>query len=131
MKKFLKLSLPLSSREVPPETDAVILAAAAMRAQAFRRKRIALKLAIPGIAAAAAAVSVTAITIFPEIAGHPHSAPAYHAVETAAVKPQIEKSIPAAPAELLALADTTDLEQESYNLATMTDFNLDGDNFII
>ena len=58
MKKFLRIKLPRSEREVPLALDAEILASAALQARALRRKRLAVKMALPGAVAAAAAVAV-------------------------------------------------------------------------
>lgn len=131
MKKFLRLDLPFSGREIPPETDAAILAAAAMRAKSSRKKRMIFKLAFPGVAAAAAAATAISITLLPELPGRTDSPAEIAKYQTAVLNahPTVEAVI--APSELLALADTSSLEQESYNLAVMTDFSMDEESFII
>ena len=114
MKKFLKLDLP--EREVPARLDAEILAYAAMRANR-RRRRTARKITLPAIAAGAAA-ALAIIAILPSA-----RIPARDAgVRTAGM------TMPAniSGSELLALADTTVLEQESFNLA-MGEFSFDSD----
>ena len=137
MKKFLRLELPSANREIPPELDASILAAAAMRAKSTRKKRLSLKITALGITSAGAAAAAV-LTVLPM------STPAHHeavkdqnVLRSVASSPVViaaeKNTLPLTPkkttAELLALADTTLLEQESYNLATMADFSLDGDNF--
>ena len=131
MKKFLRLDLPFSGREIPPETDAAILAAAAMRAKSSRKKRMIFKLAFPGVAAAAAAATAISITLLPELPGRTDSPAEIAKYQTAVLNahPTVEAVI--APSELLGLADTSSLEQESYNLAVMTDFSMDEESFII
>lgn len=131
MKKFLRLSLKHSERDIPAELDAVILSAAAMRAKSTRKKRLALKIAVPGITAAGAAAAALLVAL-PIAVPRPANDGFTAEVRDIAQIPSIqnaEKSNIVTTAELLALADTTLLEQESYNLATMADFSLDGDNF--
>ena len=133
MKKFLRLDLPFSGREIPPETDAAILAAAAMRAKSSRKRRMIFKLAFPGVAAAAAAATAISITLLPELPGRTDSPAEIAKYQTAVLNahPTAEAVVVIAPSELLALADTSSLEQESYNLAVMTDFSMDEESFII
>ena len=131
MKKFLRLDLPFSGREIPPETDAAILAAAAMRAKSSRKKRMIFKLAFPGVAAAAAAATAISITLLPELPGRTDSPAEIAKYQTAVLNAHPTAEAVIAPSELLALADTSSLEQESYNLAVMTDFSMDEESFII
>ncbi len=140
MKKFLRIRLPHSAKEVPLTLDASILASAAMRARSFRRRRILLKAAFPTIAAAAAVTVITA-GIFDGVyfAGKP-AAPtkniAVSHMEIGKLQNQVTldsaaASDPAPAAELLALADISVLEQESYNLASMAEFTIDGESMMI
>lgn len=131
MKKFLRLDLPFSGREIPPETDAAILAAAAMRAKSSRKKRMIFKIAFPGVAAAAAAATAISITLLPELPGRTDSPAEIAKYQTAVLNAHPTTEAVIAPSELLALADTSSLEQESYNLAVMTDFSMDEESFII
>lgn len=119
MKKFLKLDLP--GREVPAKIDAEILAYAAMRASGRRRRRIAWKITLPAVAAgAAAALAICAVLPSTQIPDRNAG------VKTAGVT--ISKGVTGS--ELLALADTTILEQESFNLA-IGDFPFDSDIYIM
>ena len=70
MKKFLKLEHSLCSKKVPDELDIPVLAAAAMRAKSFRRRRTMLKVVLPGTistiaAAAALLIMMPSMTITP------------------------------------------------------------------
>ena len=130
MKKFLRINLPRSAKEVPLELDAQILASAALSARSIRRKRFIFKLTVPAVAAAAAIAVVTTGTLnslyFEKHSASPEMQPVAPVAEFA--KKEILPPAPQAvenSAELLALADITSLEQESYNLAAMTDFSFD------
>ena len=136
MKKFLRINLPRSEKEVPLVLDAQILASAAIHARSIRRKRLALKMAFPAVAAAAA-VAIVAVGTYNtlELSKRPAVTAMPIAQSTAIITKQ--EVLPPAPqvvensAELLALADMTVLEQESYNLAAMADFSFDGDSITI
>ncbi len=132
MKKFLRIKLPRSEREVPLALDAEILASAALQARALRRKRLAVKMALPGAVAAAAAVAVI-------VYGALNPVPVVNSGSSVQPESVVIAALPETPpavevpttAELLALADFSALEQESYNLAIISDFSLDGDNITI
>ena len=137
MKKFLHLALPGSAKEVPEKLNVKILAAAAMRANHFRKKRMVVRITLSSLATAAAAVFViTALpsaelnTVTPAIQSSAiqkqNNIAAAINKTTVVTVPEIEVPAPA-QRDLLALADTTLLEQESYNLATMAELSLDGD----
>ncbi len=136
MKKFLRITQPHSAKEVPLALDAQILASAAMQARSIRKKRFIFKLTLPAVAAAAAVAAVTVGTFqtidLNELPAVPASSLTVPVVEVAK-----QEILPPPPqnvensAELLALADTTILEQESYNLAAMADFSVDGDSITI
>ena len=136
MKKFLKLEHSLCSKKVPDELDIPVLAAAAMRAKSFRRRRTMLKVVLPGTvstiaAAAALLIMMPSMTITPV----PGKAVSGTSVNTAKLKIQtnpetiVEQNV--SQYDMLALADTSALEQECYNLSTMAEFSFDGDSFTI
>ncbi|MBE6390222.1 MAG: hypothetical protein E7043_08640 [Lentisphaerae bacterium] len=136
MKKFLKLEHSLCSKKVPDELDIPVLAAAAMRAKSFRRRRTMLKVVLPGTvstiaAAAALLIMMPSMTITPV----PGKAVSGTSVNTAKLKIQtnpetiVEQNV--SQYDMLALADTSALEQECYNLSTMAEFSFDSENFII
>ena len=136
MKKFLRINLPRSAKEVPLELDAQILASAALSARSIRRKRFIFKLTVPAVAAAAAIAVVTTGTLnsfdFEKHTASPELQPIAQSAEIA--KKEVLPPVPQAvenSAELLALADITSLEQESYNLAAMADFAFDSDSITI
>lgn len=144
MKKFLRIELPRNNREIPPEVDAAILAYASMRAKSVRRKRTVIKLLLPsaGVAAAAAAVAIIGLTPLTAVPTQQIPAPQTTVAKVQnKVAPQIVKNTipqivpvsvaPVSQSDMLALADTTILEQESYNLSFMSDYSLDSDNFTI
>ena len=136
MKKFLKLEHSLCSKKVPDELDIPVLAAAAMRAKSFRRRRTMLKVVLPGTvstiaAAAALLIMMPSMTITPV----PGKAVSGTSVNTAKLKIQtdpetiVEQNV--SQYDMLALADTSALEQECYNLSTMAEFSFDSESFII
>lgn len=136
MKKFLKLEHSLCSKKVPDELDIPVLAAAAMRAKSFRRRRTMLKVVLPGTvstiaAAAALLIMMPSMTITPV----PGKAVSGTSVNTAKLKIQtnpetiVEQNV--TQYDMLALADTSALEQECYNLSTMAEFSFDSESFII
>lgn len=138
MKKFLRFNLPRSEKEVPLALDAAILASAALHARSLRRRRLLAKLIFSGSAAAAAAAVIavsgvfsTAVPIQPQENQLPAQIAAADTIQTKAVPPQESNPITISNSELLALADTTTLEQESFNLASMAEFSFDSDNFTI
>ncbi|MBE6359695.1 MAG: hypothetical protein E7057_10695 [Lentisphaerae bacterium] len=140
MKKFLRLQLPHEWKDIPAEVDAVILAAAAMRAKKRGRRLKAIKLIVPGITAAAAAAAV--ICVFPS--GNMPSVPVVprqlNEVAVVSSLPQSGSPIQQVHApvsqtlstnEILSLSDMTVLEQENYNLSYFAEISLDSDNFTI
>ena len=135
MKKFLKLGDSLRQQEVPRELDIPILAAAAMRAKHFRNRRIMLKIVFPGAATAVAAAAVMLMMPGTVISAGQHetvsSARTIAAVRPKPARPDVPQEKLTAPVDLLALADTSTLEQECYNLSTMADFSFDSESFII
>ena len=143
MKKFLKIPLSSSTpSDIPKSLDSAILAAAALKARSIRKKRIAMRV-IPalGISAAAAAASIMAFTpavTIQQTVVQTSGVPAPQTV-AAAIRHQTEskpttplQSVPKySSADMLALGDTTILEQENYNLAIMGEMSMDPDNFLI
>jgi hypothetical protein len=147
MKKFLRLEMPAAAKEIPAELDVRILAHAAIRARSSRRKRLALKMLIPASAAgAAAAVTLMCLPDAAISPALPAKSPALAAVSVPAQPSgKISAAIPQQPsaaaptpvprvaqsAEMLALADTSSLEQECYNLTVMTDYSFDAEGMFI
>ena len=145
MKKFLRLEMPAAAKEIPAELDVRILAHAAIRARSSRRKRLALKMLIPASAAgAAAAVTLMCLPDAAISPALPAKSPALAAVSvpaqpsgklSAAISQQPSAAAPAPgvaqSAEMLALADTSSLEQECYNLTVMTDYSFDAEGMFI
>ena len=139
MKKFLRFNLSRSAKEVPLALDAAILASAAIHARSLRRKRMLTKILLSGSAAAAAAVVIAVSGVFP--AADPiqrHETQRIPQVAAAEKVPTEKKTniqesgVAVTNSELLALADTSVLEQESFNLAVgMAEFSFDGDSFTI
>ena len=148
MKKFLRLDLHAPEKEIPADVDAVILAHAAIKAVSFRKKERLQRILFP--AASIGAVAATLIVcLTPETAPQPsmqgipaaRGASAVPASRPVSVQPQAAAAAqPAAAAtvtaavqasEMLALADTTALEQECYNLTVMTDESFGSDEMFI
>ena len=140
MKKFLRINLPHSEKEVPLTLDAAILASAAMRAGGIRKKRMFFKVAFPTVAAAAAIMMTTAGVFdgvfFSKKTVSPVEVVAHSQIEIVqsqnpAMLDSMVISDQAPAAELLALADFSVLEQESYNLASLAEFSIDGESVMI
>lgn len=147
MKKFLRIESTASHQEIPAELDAMILGHAAFRARSVRRKRLTLKMIISATAVGAAAA--VGIMCLPATVVQPAG------TQTAIQPRQIAKAaVPELPkkntlpqvmipgtakaetsiiksTDMLALADTSALEQECYNLTVMTDYSFEGDSFSI
>ena len=142
MKKFLRIKLPGSAKEVPAELDAVILSAAAMRAKANRRKRMFFRVAFPGAAVGSAAAAAVVMAMLPSTAPVVNTAVKPSMIQTIGHNKSVNNAVPAivppahqtvlhpAP-DMLSLADTSSLEQECYNLSIMSDFTLENDVFTI
>ncbi len=111
MKKFLHL--PFESAEAPRSLDQRILAAAALRANRSRRIRRSVRLILP--TAAAAAALMTGITFYTL---NSTSQP---------ITPREELN----PADMLALADMTALEQSNYALTAMSEVYFSEENTFI
>ena len=140
MKKFLRINLPHSARELPLALDASILASAALHARSIRRRRMLLKISFPAVAAAAAVMIASVFFEGVHFSTQPVSpVKNIELSQIKTVKPEIpvksESVVVADPvvpaAELLALADTSSLEQESYNLALLSDFSIDDESMMI
>lgn len=149
MKKFLKLHLPPRPRELPPaEVDAMILSAGALKARRIRLQRSAAKL-LPALGISTAAAAAAVFVFLPGNNAAPVSGGAV--IETAQPPKQQTVAVigipsnprkehitlPALPAakgkdaEMLKLGDTTELEQENFNMAVMSDLSVDSDIFSI
>jgi hypothetical protein len=149
MKKFLKLQRPPCPRELPPDqVDAMILAAGAMKARRIRMQRNAAKL-LPALGISAAAAAAAVFVFLPvnnvtpvtggaaiEVSQQPKQQTlAVAAIPGVQLREHISK--PVLPMkkgkdnEMLNLGDTTELEQENFNMAVMSDFSVDSDNFSI
>lgn len=137
MKKFLRIKLPGSDRDIPAELDAAILATAAMRAQTFRRKKVIFKVAFPGAIIGSAAAAAAVIALMPTAPVAPSAVSPQPMIQTlgqnkvtpGAIQTKLPVSIPTV--DMLSLADTSSLEQECYNLSTMPDFTWENDSFTI
>ena len=112
MKKFLRIVFP-EKTEVPTAVEERILAAAALRAHGFRRRRQLLKLGLP--AAAAALVLMSTLTFFPHAPKH---RPRPGNAETSG-------------AELLGLADMTVVDEGNFLLAAMSELEPADESFSI
>ena len=118
MKKFLHLTLP-ETPEVPEALDRRILAAASLRADGQRRRRMWMRFAVP--TAVAAAAMLTAITCFAPFRETPRrSLPIRRVAGSRQSKP-----------DMLALADLTNLEQDNFTLAAVSELEMSEENFSI
>ncbi len=138
MKKYLKLELPSAGKNIPAEIDARILASAGIKARALRRKRFLTRMVLPGVATGSAAAAAAVMMLMPSAALpgqenlQPHSGVISHPAVMAVIsKTPATPQNPASQKEMLALADTTILEQECYNLVNIAEFSLDSDNLSI
>ena len=116
MKKFLHWELEKSAPEIPLALDQRILAAAAMRARSFRRRKLFLRIAMPTMstAAAAAAVMLFSGVIF-------HSKTAVTKPGTAIVATTSGQKISESENNMLDLYDMTALEQGNYTIALVSE----------
>ena len=149
MKKFLRLDLHAPEKEIPADVDAVILAHAAIKAVSFRKKKRLQRILFPAASIGAAAAATLIVCLTPETAPQPSmqgipaarvaaTVPASRPVSVqpqaaAAAQPAAAATVTAAvqASEMLALADTTALEQECYNLTVMTDESFGSDEMFI
>ena len=117
MKKFLRILSP-STAQIPSALDQRILAAAALRANSFKRKRRQRRIFLSTAAAAVFIVAV-GISFYAAIPNSPN-------VNVKKVSESRNSS------ELLALADLTALEQGNYNtFAALAEVEFSEENFLM
>ena len=111
MKKFLRI-VSTEKTEVPAAVEERILAAAALRAHGFRRRRQFLKFGLPAAAALALMTSLTFFSYTPQ------------------PRPNLQKT-EVAGTDLLGLADMTVVDEGNFLLAAMSELEPADESFSI
>ncbi len=135
MKKHLGLEQISAVKSIPAELDARILAAAGLKARSLHRKKVLTKIVFPSLATSTAAAAAAVVMMLPENIPHREtSRPGIINRPTMSAVVNTSAPVANAPAAIsqsgmLAMADFSTMEQEYYNLANITEFSLDSDNF--
>ena len=128
MKKFLHLELEKSAPEIPLALDQRILAAAAMRANSFRRRKLIFRIALPASVASAAAAAVvlcSGVIHLPQQPVKPAAVTPVSSIATQTSTPRQKITTP--ENNMLALYDMTALEQDNYTIALVSETSWDED----